>query len=170
MGQCSCRGPDLDCAGGAGVETPRPSSSAAICIGHVLNLLGICRGTSFACDSANGLGCWRAKGFIVSTSCGPKGRDLGVGQFNLAGRLSCRARRVFQGRSRAEGRDRATRLASGDGTSFHANGLRRPACAYARRSVKEFQSDSSRWDSPVRILYAQPRSRLKPEVRKRDRG
>ena len=30
-----------------------------------------------------------------------------------------------------------------------------------------FQSDSSRTDSPVRILHAQPRSRLKPEVRKR---
>jgi hypothetical protein len=33
--------------------------------------------------------------------------------------------------------------------------------------VTEFQSDSSRTDSAVRILYAQPRSRLKPEVRKR---
>ena len=33
--------------------------------------------------------------------------------------------------------------------------------------VTQIQSGSPRPDSPVRILYAQPRSRLKPEVRKR---
>ena len=51
--------------------------------------------------------------------------------------------------------------------SSRAKGLRRQACAYSGEVVTKFQSDSSRTDSPVRILYAQPRSRLKPEVRKR---
>ena len=51
--------------------------------------------------------------------------------------------------------------------SSRAKGLRRQACAYSGEVVTKFQSDSSRTDLPVRILYAQPRSRLKPEVRKR---
>jgi hypothetical protein len=41
----------------------------------------------------------------------------------------------------------------------HAKGLRRRACTTSGEVVTKFQSDSSRTDSPVRILYAQPRSR-----------
>src|SRR5262245_35692424 len=42
--------------------------------------------------------------------------------------------------------------------SSHAKGLRRRACADLSQVVREFQLDSSRTDSPVRILYAQPAS------------
>ena len=45
--------------------------------------------------------------------------------------------------------------------SSHAKGLRRRACTTSGEVVTKFQSDSSRTDLPVRILYAQPRSRLK---------
>ena len=38
--------------------------------------------------------------------------------------------------------------------SSRAKGLRRQACAYSGEVVTKFQSDSSRTDSPVRILYA----------------
>ena len=36
-----------------------------------------------------------------------------------------------------------------------------PGCAYLSEVVTQIQTGSSRTDSPVRILYAQPRSRLK---------
>ena len=47
--------------------------------------------------------------------------------------------------------------------SSRANGLRRQACAYFREVVTKFQSDSSRTDSLVRILYAQPGSPVSNE-------
>ena len=50
--------------------------------------------------------------------------------------------------------------------SSRAKGLRCQACL-SGEVVTKLQSNSSRTDSPVQILYAQPRSRLKPEVRKR---
>jgi hypothetical protein len=44
--------------------------------------------------------------------------------------------------------------------SSHAKGLRRRACTTSGKVATEFQSDSSRTDSPVRILHAQPGSRV----------
>jgi hypothetical protein len=54
--------------------------------------------------------------------------------------------------------------------SSHAKGLRRRACTTSGEVVTKFQSDSSRTDSPVRILDAQPGSRfarapLRPVIR-----
>jgi hypothetical protein len=42
--------------------------------------------------------------------------------------------------------------------SSHAEILGRLACAYSGETVTQFHTDSSRTDSPVRILYAQPAS------------
>jgi hypothetical protein len=47
--------------------------------------------------------------------------------------------------------------------SSHAEILRRLACAYSGETVTQFQTDSSRTDSPVRILYAQPGSPVSTE-------
>src|SRR6476469_4085623 len=43
-------------------------------------------------------------------------------------------------------------------TQLAREGLRRRACAYSGEVVTEFQSDSARTDSAVRILNAQPAS------------
>jgi hypothetical protein len=50
-------------------------------------------------------------------------------------------------------------------TQLAREGLRRRACAYSGEGITEFQSDSARTDSAVRILNAQPCSQPPGAVR-----